>query len=575
MSRPGAGERAPSRGRRAVWLAALLTLLALGLLPLAPLAAFCQEAPAASKPAPPPAEGSAKSPSDPLDRALARVDAGDLEGAIGILEPLAGDAATSPVAKSLLGALYVETGRPADALAILAPLAEAKDADPALLYNAGRAALALGKEEAAEGYFRRSVAASPVSPAGRELGLLLGKHKKTFEAYKLLRPWALSHPDDEEARMAATLLALQLGRAPEAKKLLEGLPADEPRVRLLRGQLLLATGDPPGALKLLEPLLADHPPEMDRDVRRVLAEAYTLTGRSASAVDVLSGKVGDDPSLTVLLAQAQYQKGDVEGALATLEPWAKKLLDEGGVDSRVPDRRLAGGIVLEYGRDLVTLGRAKEAVPVLEKATHLEPGEKQGWQLLGQALAAVGRRDEAKEALARFQKLSQSEVPESVRDMQLREDVADPTGHNLREALRFLAQGYPEKALALVQEERQLAPEDPRPRFLEVRVLVVLKRSEEALKAADGLVEDHPDSADAHYLRALAYMSKKAFGPAEQDFRRALDISPDHTGALSDYAVLLMTEGKDAEARRLLQHLLELRPDDAVAKANLEKLSGS
>ena len=46
---------------------------------------------------------------------------------------------------SLVGALYLEVGRPKDALAVLKPLADPEDSQPAVLYNAGRAAVMAGR----------------------------------------------------------------------------------------------------------------------------------------------------------------------------------------------------------------------------------------------------------------------------------------------------------------------------------------------------------------------------------------------------------------------------------------------
>jgi Flp pilus assembly protein TadD len=41
---------------------------------------------------------------------------------------------------------------------------------------------------------------------------------------------------------------------------------------------------------------------------------------------------------------------------------------------------------------------------------------------------------------------------------------------------------------------------------------------------------------------------------------------------MSDLAVLLIAKGERAEAERLLERVLELRPDDPGAKANLDRL---
>ena len=59
---------------------------------------------------------------------------------------------------------------------------------------------------------------------------------------------------------------------------------------------------------------------------------------------------------------------------------------------------------------------------------------------------------------------------------------------------------------------------------------------------------------------------------AEASFRQALELMPEHTATLNDYAVLLMGLGRNDEARQMLERALEIRPDDALAAANLESL---
>ena len=46
----------------------------------------------------------------------------------------------------------------------------------------------------------------------------------------------------------------------------------------------------------------------------------------ATAIELLKGRVGDDPSLAVLLSKAYYKDGDPVNAAAVLEPFARNLL---------------------------------------------------------------------------------------------------------------------------------------------------------------------------------------------------------------------------------------------------------
>jgi Flp pilus assembly protein TadD len=67
-------------------------------------------------------------------------------------------------------------------------------------------------------------------------------------------------------------------------------------------------------------------------------------------------------------------------------------------------------------------------------------------------------------------------------------------------------------------------------------------------------------------------MALKEFALAESLFQKALALSPDHTPALNDLAVLLMDQDRQAEARQLLERALELNPNDTLAQQNLERL---
>src|SRR6185369_6401131 len=126
----------------------LLALIVIGL-GMASGAARSDVPPArpAAPPAPPPAAPKAAAPAVPppgpaspiqkkLEEALDRMDKKDDVGAIRILEGLKQDPSVTPPVLSLLGGLYLKTNRAKEAMAILKPLADAADADPAVLFNA-------------------------------------------------------------------------------------------------------------------------------------------------------------------------------------------------------------------------------------------------------------------------------------------------------------------------------------------------------------------------------------------------------------------------------------------------------
>ncbi len=503
-----------------------------------------------------------------LQRALEHASVGEFAEAIALLEPLAAKPDSPPAVRALIGAFLVESGRAEAAHTVLAPLAAAPDADPAVLYNAGRAAATLGRLEESEQWLRRSLAIESGTPAARELGIVLARTAHYEEAYPLLKPWAEAPGAGEDVRTIAALCAVQLRRPAEAETFIVDLPADRPEVQLLRAEVRQLRGDPFGAITLLEPLLASAPPAMGRDVRRQLAEAYTMTAQAEKAVELLAGQAGDDPAIALQLGTAQYQSGDVEGALATLAPFAQAALADGGEDGD----RIGLRVAVEYGRLLVGAGRHADALLYLEAAVERDPGDKRNWQQLGQALAVVGRTEEARQALARFEEIVAEEGPISALESRLERELEDPTGGELRKASELAAAGNFEEALEVVRREAALVPADPRPRLLESRILLQAGRHEEAMTVAELVAAAVPENADAVYQRGAVRVATGDLATAEADFRRALELAPEHTAAMSDLAVLLADRGETEEARALLERVLALRPGDPLATANLERL---
>jgi Flp pilus assembly protein TadD len=141
----------------------------------------------------------------------------------------------------------------------------------------------------------------------------------------------------------------------------------------------------------------------------------------------------------------------------------------------------------------------------------------------------------------------------------------------LQNAVRLMSQGLFEQALTAVRQEIGIS-KDPRARMLEVRLLLQLRRPEEALQAAETALQADAANPDYLYLRGAAQMSLQRWAAAEQDLRKTLQLAPRHTAALNDLAVLLMNLDKTDEARSLLEQVLKINPQDRTAAANLERL---
>ncbi|HKH49496.1 MAG TPA: tetratricopeptide repeat protein [Thermoanaerobaculia bacterium] len=537
-----------------------LPLLILLALPVSAQTARPAAPPAPARPARPP-----QAAVDPLTQdAIKKVESGDVAGAIRELEAQRGAKTASPQGLALLGTLYLQQGKAQEALAVLKPLADAQNADPAVLYNAARAALALKQTEAGLGYLKRGAQAAPGSPAARDLGLLAMRQGRLVEGYSLLYPWAAAHPMDTEARLAAASLAVQLERPQEAEEFLSagGVPKDDPAIRLLRGRILTQKGDGAGAVTLLEALGKNHPPAMDLEIRRALAEAYLVANRPADAVKQLEGRAGQHPGLALLLGRAQRKAGNKAAALATLKPFADKLPADA---ASVGDPRPVLGIALEAGTLLTETGRAAEAVPVLEKATKLYPQSPPAWEALAKALEAVGRKDDAAKARTRMDEIFRTSEASG----------APEVSANLQEAGIAMAAGQAEQALTAVRRELAASPGNLRARSLETRLLLTLDRKEEALRILQEALQKNPDNPELLYLRGAVQMAFYNWEPAEKDLRRTLQLAPQHTAAMNELAVLLMTRNEKGEAQALLEKILQINPQDQVARASLQTIKAA
>ena len=540
----------------------------------------------AAVPAPQSGAAPAAPAASPLDKpvfdAIEKYKAGDAPGALAILEPHKNEMIGQKPLVALLGAIYLDSGKPQPALELLAPLAAAADADASVLYNAGRAELALGKIAEARRDLARSVAIDPVSPASRELGLLFAREGQVVEAYRSLRPWSIRSPRDSEARLTAAMLALQLERPFEAEELLIGQKPEDPAIRLLSAKVAIQKGDGPAALALLQPIAAKHPPAMDLEIRRTQAEAYLLADSPAEALALLRGKSGNVPALALLLARAQRQTKDAAGALATLQPFAEKLPAD---PAAAGDPRPAAAIAVEYGQLLAAQGRAAEGLGFLERATQLNPVSPEAFRAYGDALTAAGRAADAKAPLAKAQELAagraqaRTEAEKASRDFRAAVEApaapakpAAPASPEMQEAMRKMAAGDQAGAIAAIHKRVVAAPDDVVARALEVRLLLAAKRYTEALAAADSALRQAPQNPDMIYQHGAVQMALGHAGDAELDFRRAIAIDSKNTAAMSDLAVLLSVQNKKGEAEQLLKRVLEINPRDANAKANLERL---
>lgn len=502
---------------------------------------------------------------EPLENAMGRAQTGDLFGAIEILEAFCAGGDAPDAAFGALGALHLQAGSPEKALEVLLPLSQRAQPDPAVLFNTGRAAEALGRFTDAVTFYRRSISIDAFSPALRALGMLLGRLERSAESYEFLKTWLGANASDHSARIAAAAGAVDLGLADEAESLIEGLPPDAPAIRLLRGRVLLLRDDPWGALGQLQPLAEQPPPALELSVRRSLADTWLQVGDPEAAIEQMKLIQPEDPTDTVQLASAYSQAGRLQDAIDTLAPLAEPLV---GSEPPEDPGALALNVLIDYGRYLLSAGDAQKALSFLELAAGIGPDFAEAFEALADGLDASGRPEEAAAARERYERLTAGPPP--VPDQfDIAADLDDQVGRGIREALELAFSGEPDRALERLDQQLAQAPGDPRAAYVRSSILLRSGRAEEALAAADRALEIAPARADGMYQRGVVLMALQRFREAEGMFRRALEVAPEHPAVLSDYAALLMSTARSDEAVDLLSRLVEQRPDDSRVLAML------
>lgn len=112
-------------------------------------------------------------------------------------------------------------------------------------------------------------------------------------------------------------------------------------------------------------------------------------------------------------------------------------------------------------------------------------------------------------------------------------------------------------------------PDDFDTRMAQARALAGDGLAEQAALALEGLLASHGQRFDALYLLGELYDEMARPEQAQRAFLQALEIDPDHVGALCSAALDARALGRMTEARSLLERALRISPDSPHARFNL------
>jgi tetratricopeptide (TPR) repeat protein len=313
------------------------------------------------------------------------------------------------------------------------------------------------------------------------------------------------------------------------------------------------------------------------------------------------------------VSPAWWQLGEIEFKAGRFdeaaEAWRRVLslpeparpIASAGSPARVAVAPMSAYATLGMARLAMSQGDADRARQMLESVTAKAPGFGPASRLLGSAYAALGRTEEAEQAvrtadrspaydpyidpmidgLAResrsstflLQQASSADLSTNAawREYLIRRALEFDPGntdalYELASLLRVLRR-YDE-ALELLERYRRLVPDDFQVLADIGRCLSGLQRFAEAegvlRRALEGL-----DDANTRYDFGLVMDRVGRLAEAIAEYQRALEHNPNHRDALNNLGVAFVRQGKLAQAGRQFKQLVAADPDSADAHTNL------
>jgi tetratricopeptide (TPR) repeat protein len=263
-----------------------------------------------------------------------------------------------------------------------------------------------------------------------------------------------------------------------------------------------------------------------------LTHAARLLGKDPSlaaeqAAEVLKAAPGH-PHARLIVAQSQRLRGQLEVALAALEPLAR-------------EQPRASAVHLELGIVLAELGRLAAAVGALKTATTLKPDSADAWRTLGDALDALGDPQGADQARARSIKAA----------------TKDP---RLLEAAAALVENKIPVAEARLRTHLRQHPNDVAALRMLAEVAARLRRYGDAEALLERCVDLAPgfDAARANYALILNRQAKTA--AALVQVNRLLERDPRNPSYRNLQAAVLANLGSYAESMAVYEQVLKEFP---------------
>lgn len=154
--------------------------------------------------------------------------------------------------------------------------------------------------------------------------------------------------------------------------------------------------------------------------------------------------------------------------------------------------------------------------------------------------------------------------------------TADPRAQALLDrAEDLVADGRPEEALWPLVEATEAAPDLWLTHYRYAELLLALggPGMRDALPAAERARELNPAIPSTHTLHGLSREARGDRAGARASHQRALELDPDHVGALNNLAALDLGRWRLARAARTAAHAFDLDPEHPATRMNLALVS--
>ncbi|HEU5295649.1 MAG TPA: tetratricopeptide repeat protein [Burkholderiaceae bacterium] len=387
------------------------------------------------------------------------------------------------------------------------------------------------------------------------------------QALDAVRAWRQAAPDSIDARRYQLQILIALNRPEEAGEPLKSwlaLTPPEQRSAMIAAtpRLLQRVADRKQAATLLEQWLAPY-----RDV---------LPTRTASRVAL--GRVwlaASEPAKALQLAQqAAADEADAGGpVLLAIDMMPIKPEAEAVVTQYLAQPKVEVSVQLAYVTTLTRSQRYGEAAQQLDRLTQAEPNLAAPWLTLGALRLDMKQPREAETALKRYVELVQKQpaAPADSADAEASDSATDSNDdRRLAQAWLLLAQ-IAEQRGDLKAAEAWLAKIDDPKSALDVqsRRASLLARQGQMAQARElirRVPERNDDEARAKMLAEVQLLREfKRWREAVDVMAAANKRFPDDADLLYEQAMLEDKLDRHAEMERLLQRVIQLKPDNPHA----------